>query len=140
MTRKDLERVYYLKRELKMWERRFKELCADMSQDTVAADGLPHSVTNNIGRPTENKAILLADHAELIREHMQKIGLAIREVEAFIATIDDPLIRQIVKLRCCECLSWEEVADQIGSNASAENMRLIYHRFVKSKFETYVTQ
>ena len=139
MTRKDLERVYYLKRELLMWQKRHEELLADMSQDSVPSDGLPHSVTNKITRPTENKAVLLADHAELIREHMQKIGLAIMEVESFIATIEDPLTRQIVKLRCVDCLSWGEVAEQIGSNASAENMRLIYHRFIKSKFETVVT-
>lgn len=139
MTKNDLEKVYYLKKELQMWQKRYEELIADMSQDTVAADGLPHSVTNSIGRPTENKAILIADHVELIREHMQKIGLAIREVEQFVVTIDDPLIRQIVTLRCVECLSWGEIADRIGSNATAENTRLIYHRFIKTKFETFVT-
>ena len=139
MTRNDLEKVYYLKKELEMWRKRYEELVADMSQDTVAADGLPHSVTNNIGRPTENKAILIADHVELIREHMQKIGLAIREVEQFVATIDDPLIRQIVTLRCVDCLSWGEVAERIGNTATAENTRLIYHRFIKTKFETFVT-
>lgn len=132
MTRKELERIYYLKRELKMWQKRFEELAADMSQDTIAADGLPHSVTNNIGRPTENKAILLADHAELIREHMHKIGIAIREVEAFIATIDDPLIRQIVECRCVKCMSWKEVADQCDDGTTAECVRQTYNRFVKT--------
>jgi len=114
-----------------MWKKRYKELVADMSQDTVAADGLPHSVTNSIGRPTENKAILIADHVELIREHMQKIELAIREVEQFVATIDDPLTRQIVKLRCVDCMRWDEVAEQIGRTATGENVRQMYHRFLK---------
>ena len=131
MTKNDLEKVYYLKKELEMWKKRYEELVADMSQDTVAADGLPHSVTNSIGRPTENKAILIADHVELIREHMQKIGLAIREVEQFVATIDDPLTRQIVKLRCVDCMRWDEVAEQIGRTATGENVRQMYHRFLK---------
>ena len=132
MTRNDLEKVYYLKKELEMWKKRYKELVADMSQDTVAADGLPHSVTNNIGRPTENKAILIADHVELIREHMQKIGLAIREVEQFVATIDDPFIRQIVELRCVDCLSWGEVADRCEDGLTAESVRQTYSRFVRT--------
>jgi archaellum component FlaC len=140
MTRKDLEKIYYLKRELKMWEKRYEELCADMSQDTPSADGMPHSVTNKISSPTEDKAILLADHVALIAKHMAKIREAIREVESFISGIEDPLIRQIVELRCVKCMSWEEVADLIGRSSTAENTRLIYHRFIKSKFETNVTQ
>lgn len=132
MTRKDLERVYYLKRELIMWQKRHEELLADMSQDSVPSDGLPHSVTNKITRPTENKAVLLADHAELIREHMQKIGLAILEVESFIATIEDPLIRQIVENRCVKCLSWKEIADQCEDGTTAECVRQTYSRFVRT--------
>lgn len=140
MTRKELERVYFLKRELKMWEKRLEELYADISQDTKAADGMPHSVTNNVSSPTESKAIQIADHIDMIKGKQAEIRIAIREVEAFIVGIDDPLIRQIVELRCAYCMTWDEVADRIGSNTSAENMRLIYHRFIKSKFETNVTQ
>jgi hypothetical protein len=131
MTRKDLENIYYLKRELKMWEKRYEELCADMSQDTPSADGMPHSVTNKISSPTEDKAILLADHVALIAKHMAKIREAIREVEQFVATIDDPLTRQIVKLRCVDCMRWDEVAEQIGRTATGENVRQMYHRFLK---------
>ena len=140
MTRKELEKVYFLKRELKMWEKRLEELYADISQDTKAADGMPHSVTNNVSSPTESKAIQIADHIDMIKGKQAEIRIAIREVEAFIVSIDDPLIRQIVELRCAYCMTWDEVADRIGSNTSAENMRLIYHRFIKSKFETNVTQ
>ena len=140
MTRKELERVYFLKRELKMWEKRLEELYADISQDTKAADGMPHSVTNNVSSPTESKAIQIADHIDMIKGKQAEIRIAIREVEAFIVSIDDPLIRQIVELRCAYCMTWDEVANRIGSNTSAENMRLIYHRFIKSKFETNVTQ
>ena len=131
MTRKELERIFYLKRELRMWERRYNELIADMSQDSVSADGMPYSQTNKITRPTETKAIQIADHAELIRGKVAEIRIAIREVEAFIVGIEDPLVRQIVALRCVFCLSWDEVADKIGANATAENMRQIYSRFIK---------
>ena len=131
MTRKDLEKVYYLKRELRMWEERLKELYADMAQDTIAPDGMPHSVTNNVGSPTESKAIQIADHIDLIKGKQAEIRVAIREVEAFIVGIEDPLIRQIVELRCVDCMRWDEVAEQIGKSATGENVRQMYHRFLK---------
>ena len=131
MTRRDLEKVYYLKRELKMWERRYDELIADISQDTVAPDGMPYSRTNKVTSPTETKAIQIADHAELILNHKKKIQIAIREVETFISQIQDPFIRQIVELRCIELKSWNDVADRIGQSATPESVRKAYCRFVE---------
>ena len=131
MTRRDLEKVYYLKRELKMWERRYDELIADISQDTIAPDGMPYSRTNKVTSPTETKAIQIADHVELIRNHKKKIQIAIREVETFISQIQDPFIRQIVELRCIELKSWNDVADRIGQSATPESVRKAYCRFVE---------
>lgn len=131
MTRRDLEKVYYLKRELKMWEKRYEELIADMSQDTVAPDGMPYSRTNKVSSPTESKAIQIADHAELIQQHKQKIEIAIREVETFISQIQDPFIRQIVELRCIKLKSWNDVAEKIGQSATPESVRKAYCRFVE---------
>ena len=130
MTRRDLEKVYYLKRELKMWESRLKELYADMSQDTVAPDGMPHSVTNKTSSPTESKAIQIADHIDLIKGKQAEIRVAIREVEAFIIGIEDPLIRQIVELRCVYCKSWREVAAECEEGTTSECVRQKYSRFI----------
>lgn len=131
MTRKELESVYFLKRELKMWERRYNELIADMSQDTVTPDGMPYSRTNKITRPTESKAIQIADHAELIHKHKQNIQAAILEIETFISKIQDPFIRQIIELRCIELQSWNDVADRIGQSATPESVRKAYCRFIE---------
>lgn len=136
MTKRDLEKVYFLKRELKMWEKRLEELYADISQDTKAADGMPHSVTNNVSSPTESKAIQIADHIDMIKGKQAEIRIAIREVEAFIVGIDDPLIRQVVEFRCAYCMAWEDVAEKIGNKNTAESVRQMYHRFLQSvRFE-----
>lgn len=131
MTRKELERIFYLKRELRMWERRYNELIADMSQDSASADGMPYSQTNKITRPTESKAIQIADHAELIRGKAAEIRVAIREVEAFIVGIEDPFVRQIVELRCIELKSWNDIADQCEDGTTAEAVRQTYNRYLK---------
>lgn len=133
MTRKDLEKIYWLKRELKMWEDRLRELEADMAPDTPANDGMPHSVTNTIKSPTEDKAIIIADHYSIIAGKAAELRVTIKEVEEFIAGIDDPISKQIVEYRCVKLMSWDEVAEIMGSNYyTAENVRQIYHRFVKT--------
>ena len=133
MTRKDLEKIYWLKRELKMWEDRLHELEADMAPDTPPNDGMPHSVTNTIKSPTEDKAIQIADHYSIIAGKAAELRFTIKEVEAFITSIDDPISKQIVEYRCVKLQSWDEVAETMGSNYyTAENVRQIYHRFVKT--------
>ena len=130
MTRKALERIYWLKRELKMWEDRLHELEADMSPDTPAADGMPHTTTNSVRSPTEDKAVLIADHYSIISGKAAELRMAIKEVETFIVNIDDPIVRQIIEYRCVKLKAWEDVADLMGRPYTAENVRQIYHRFV----------
>lgn len=132
MTRKQLEKVHLLKRELKMWETRLEELYADMGSDSISTDGMPHSQTNNVSSPTERKAIEIADHIQAINGKAAEIRCAVREVEIFIASIEDPLIRQILEHRCVYCLYWEDVAVRIGEGYTAESCRQMYHRFVKA--------
>lgn len=132
MTRKALERIYWLKRELKMWEDRLQELGADISPDTPAADGMPHSTTNTVKSPTEDKAILIADHYSIISGKAAELRIAIKEVETFIVNIEDPIARQIVEYRCVQLKAWEDVADCMGRQYTPENVRQIYHRFVQT--------
>lgn len=132
MTRKELEKIYWLKRELKMWEDRLHELEADMSPDTPAADGMPHSVTNKINSPTEDKAIMIADHYSIISGKAAELRIAIKEVETFIVNIEDPIAKQIIEYRCVKLNLWEEVADKMGKQYTAENVRQIYHRFLQT--------
>ena len=134
MTRKDLERVYHLKKELRMWERRYNELIADISQDAPASDGMPHSVTNKISSQTEDKAIMIADQLDAIRGKKAELRILIREIEVYICSIKDPVISQIVEYRCIQCLYWDEVAARISPSYTADSVRQIYSRFMRSEF------
>ena len=130
MTRKDLEKIYWLKRELKMWEDRLHELEADMAPDTPPHDGMPHSVTNAVKSPTEDKAIAIADHYSIIAGKAAELRMAIKEVETFIVNIEDPIVRQIIEYRCVKLKAWDDIADCMGRPNTAENVRQTYHRFV----------
>lgn len=131
MTRTELERIYYLKRELVMWQERLADLQADIALGTKTLDGMPRSATNGITKPTEDKAIRLQEVAKIIEGKIGEIQYAISEVDEYIMGIDDPLVRLILHCRCCRLMKWEEVADQLGTEYTAEAARQIYHRFIK---------
>lgn len=131
MTRKKLEQVYHLNKELAMWQRRLAELQADIALSPKVIDGMPYSKTNAVGSPTEVKAIRLADLASVIEGKISEIQIALIDIEIFISSIDDSLTRQIIEYRCCKLKSWQQVADLLGNGYTAEAVRQTYHRFLK---------
>ncbi|MFT8347698.1 DUF1492 domain-containing protein [Clostridium saccharoperbutylacetonicum] len=54
------------------------------------------------------------------------------ELQNFIDRIEDSLTRQVITLRFINCLSWDEVADRIGTSSSADSVRKISERFLKN--------
>ena len=130
MTRKELKQVYYLKRELNMWQARLAELQADIAMSPKVLDGMPYSKTNSVGSPTEEKAIKLAELSKVIEGKISEIQLTLTDIENYISSIDDSLIRQIIEYRCCMLMSWEDVASHIGNGSNAESVRQLYHRYV----------
>lgn len=142
MTRMELERIYYLKKELAMWQERWAELQADIALGTKTLDGMPRTATNGINKPTEDKAVKLEEVSKIIEGKINEIQYAVCEVDKFILTIEDPLMRIIVRCRCCQLMKWERVVDQLCEELceadevdietiNAESVRQMYHRFVK---------
>ena len=132
MTRKDLEQVYYLNNELKMWQRRLADLQADIALSPKVLDGMPYSKTNAVSSPTEIKAIRIAELSNIIEGKISEIQVTLMDIEAFIVTIEDSLIRQIVEYRCCKLMKWQQIADRIGEGYTEEAVRQSYHRFIKT--------
>lgn len=131
MTRKNLEKVYFLKKELEMWQERLTELQADIALGTKVLDGMPRSGTNGINKPTEDKAIKLTETSKIIEGKMSEIQYTVNEIENYILSLEDSLLRTIIYYRCCKLYKWEEVAEKVGAGYNAESVRQIYHRHVK---------
>jgi hypothetical protein len=54
------------------------------------------------------------------------------EINDFISSIDDALIRLIISLRFINNLTWEEIALHIGSGITSDGVRKSYSRFANS--------
>lgn len=53
------------------------------------------------------------------------------EINDFIMSIDDALIRLIIALRFINSLTWEQIALHIGGNNTADGVRKLYKRYAK---------
>lgn len=132
MTQQNLERIFYLKKELSKWQRRLADLQADIALGNKQLDGMPRTGTNAVSKPVEDKAIKLMEVSRIIEGKISEIQYAISEIDEYILSIEDPLIRLLLRCRCCELMSWDAVAIELGGNHTAESVRQMYHRFIKS--------
>lgn len=132
ITKSNLNRIYYLSRELEMWKHRLQELEADIPPNSKPNDGMPHANTNAVKSPTEDKAIKLAELAEKIKEQVIRIETAKLEMEALILQMEDPILKQAIEYHCIKLMSWKDTAAHIGGSQTPEGIRKLYSRYMQS--------
>lgn len=127
MTEKQLNQIYYLSKEKKMWEDKLKEL-TEIKAVSYENSGAGHS--SDISSPV----VRLAEQREKIREiisaKLAEISYVEREILEYINTIDDSLVRQIMIHRHIELKSWAQVAKEIGGT-TPDSLRMIEKRYLK---------
>ena len=128
MTKSDLEQIYYLNRELKMWETelervRCKSLVGSPLPGNSHGSGFSDKVADRAERiiELENRIIAKRDEIQRLRD----------EAVEFIYSIPDSLTRQIIYYRCVSLMSWRRVAYEVGGYNTAESVRQIYSRFMR---------
>lgn len=139
MTRKKLESVYWLKKELKHWQQRYAEIQADIALSPKELDGMPYSKTNKVTNPTEEKGIELMEATKEINKRMVEISTALRDIDRFILNISkkDDRLGFILWSRCENLMEWQQIADELANarndkGYTADSLRQIYSRFVRT--------
>lgn len=132
MTRTDLEQIYYLHRELRMWERELERLRGRSLVQSPQATLAPQpnaSHGSGVADKVAERAARTADLERLIAAKRDEIQeLRDRAVE-YVYGIPDSLTRQVVYYRCVSLFSWRRVAYEVGGNNTEESVRKIYTRF-----------
>ena len=126
MTKVELEQIYYLNRELKMWETelervRCKSLVGSPLPGNSHGSGVSDKVADRAERiiELENRIIAKRDEIQRLRD----------EAVEYIYSIPDSLTRQIIYYRCVSLMSWRRVAYEVGGNNTEESVKKIYYRF-----------
>ena len=128
MTKPELEQIYYLNRELKMWETelervRCKSLVGSPLPGNPHGSGVSDKVADRAERiiELENRIIAKRDEIQRLRD----------EAVAYIESIPDSLTRQIIYYRCVSLMSWRRVAYEVGGNNTPDGVRMIYNSFME---------
>lgn len=127
MTRKELSQIYFLTKELTMWQERLKALQSESLVKATRITGMPTAKGNNADMIFD-RAAREVEIKEVIEAFTINIAEKKNKIERYIQTLDDSLLRMIIEYRCCQLMSWEEAAAKIGGGTTPESCRKIFSR------------
>ena len=124
MTREELKQIYYINNEIKMWQKELDRLeCKSLVKGQEITD-MPFG--NKTSDKVADLAIEKADIKLIIEGKLKEIQLQRKRIIEYIDNIDDSLLRQIMFFRNVSCMSWRQVANELGSNENC--VKQIYSR------------
>lgn len=127
MIREELEQIYYLHRELRMWEQELERLRGRSLVQSPQLNASHGSDTSDkVGALAEKRV----DLERLISANREEIQQQRDKAVVYIYGIPDSLTRQIVYYRCVSLFSWRRVAYEVGGNNTEDGVRKIYSRFM----------
>ena len=127
MIREELEQMYYLHRELRMWEQELERLRGRSLVQSPQLNASHGSDTSDkVGALAEKRV----DLERLISAKREEIQQQRDKAVVYIYGIPDSLTRQIVYYRCVSLFSWRHVAYEVGGNNTEDGVRKIYSRFM----------
>lgn len=128
MTREEINQIYYIDREIEMWKRQLADLKQGGKIKAQTITGMPHANTNLTTDPTGKEVVHIEEIEEIIQRKLEQIQEQKKIVYAYIATLEDSLMRQIIMHRCITLCSWQEVAMYVGGGNTADSVRMKFNR------------
>ena len=129
MTKKELEQIYYITREINMWQRELDSLKTKSKVSSPALTGMPEG-KGTTGDRVGNNATRIAYLEQKIKDKKSDLEILRISITEYIMSIDDSLIRQIIKLRCIDLKTWTKIAIAVGGYNTADSVRMIYNRYI----------
>lgn len=131
MTKKELQQLYRLNREIKLLNERLEDL-KSLATKTTNVPGLFVDGGGKKDQVGKYSVEIGAIRAQI--EAMKIRCIAEQErLYRYISSIDDSLIRQIMTYRHICGLSWERVANKMGGGMTGESCRKAHWRFLHEK-------
>ena len=118
------------KSSVKKYQTMERAVCDDgRAQATShAPDGMPR--TKGVSDKVGTLAIVIVDLEERIAYLKKTIAAEEGDISAWISGIEDPLVRQIFRLRFLCGLSWADVAQTVGGRNSDSGVRTACYRYI----------
>lgn len=127
MTKKELEQIFDICKEIKMWQRELDRLKYQSAIKSPNLSGMPRSTDKDFGRDQEIKA----DTEKVIKGLCAKAELHRVKVLDYIENIEDSLERQIIYFKCACNMRFWEIGREVRMSESG--VKSIYYRHFKNK-------
>ena len=106
MTKEELSRYYYLKKEIKQIEERIKEI-DDTFLSANRINGMRYE--KRLSNPQEQRMILIEKYDKRLEEKKDEALKELMKIEDFIDSINNPEIRMIFRYRYIELMEWNKI-------------------------------
>lgn len=128
----------------RQWQKCPEQIALDPKRKLCAGGLLDNTLTSSPltkqGSTTKSRskfygikyAAEIADLKSLIELNIQKCWYELNRLNRYIASLEDPLIRQIMSLRCVNGLPREQVAASVGGGNTANGMRKKLHTYLEN--------
>ena len=129
VTKEELSQIYYLNKELRMWQKELESLECQSLLRGQQLTGMPF--VSGTSDKTRDIATTIADIKNIIIGKQAEIQIQKKKIMTYIEQIEDSYMRQIIFYRCVSCMSWNSVAQEIGGNNTEDSVKQAFHRFFK---------
>ena len=120
-------------KEIKLYEDELDGMRMQSLAKGQVMSGMPFSTgtSDKVG----NLAVDIVDTSRIIEGKLIELRKKEAEVYDFIATIEDSWMRQIVYMRCVNCLRWNKIADKMGGLNTDKSVSKSYYRYLDARFK-----
>lgn len=112
-----------------MWQRELDRLQCKSLVGSPQITGMP--IGSDISDKVGDTASEIAEIKTIINGKLAEIQLQRKKIIEYINSIDDSLLRQIMFLRNVSCMTWRQIANELGSNENC--VKQIYSRHFRKR-------
>lgn len=133
MTKEDLNQIYYLDKEIKMWQ---DELYKIKNKSTVKSTNMSAIIIKSCqSNDVLDLIVDLTEIESIINDKLIELQLKLKNIINYINNINDSFIRQIIYYRHVRLMKWSDVAAHIGGGNSEESVRKSHDRYLNINFD-----
>ncbi|MEE0015733.1 MAG: hypothetical protein UE866_00720 [Clostridia bacterium] len=122
MTLKELNQLYYLSVEIAHLK---KEIEKRENQSDIRAQvitGMPFG--GKLSDPTGERGTELSDNKMLLNLALIKAEIEKNKIERYISQIDNSEMRTIIRLRCIEFRTWEQIGAELHMHRTTAKRKI----------------
>lgn len=129
MRNKDLNRLYWLNKDIERRKERIEELESEAERVTALLSGMPKS--KGFGHRLTRIVANIIDEKMLIALKTEELSIERRNIEYYLSNVDDDKIRYYMQLRYIDGLTWQQIANKTGNEVTQECVKMAVHRYLK---------